>query len=79
MILTLVVLSAFVRAAVKSAHMRALKRRFMPKKKPLTATSTNLLSADKEMTVAMCEARLEVRAVVVLSHNQLCMNGNLHI
>ena len=70
MMLTLVVLSALVRAAVKSAHMAALKRRFMPKKKPLTATSTNLLSADSERRVAMCEARVDVRAVVVLSQCQ---------
>jgi hypothetical protein len=67
MMLTLVVLSARVKAAVNSAHMAALKSRFMPKKKPRTATSTNLLSADKERDVAMCEAKEEVRAVVVLS------------
>ena len=66
MMLTRVVESARVNAAVKRAHIAALKRRFMPKKKPLTPTSTALLEDDREKRVAMWEDRVDVRAVVVL-------------
>lgn len=70
MMLTLVVESALVKAAVKSAHIAALKSRFMAKKNPRTATSTILLEASKERPVAMCEASDEVKAVVVLARSQ---------
>lgn len=75
--LTLVVLSPRVKAAVKRAHMAALKRRFMPKKKPRTATSTNLLSGERESKVAMCAAREEVRAVVVLFRCQTSFQSTI--
>jgi hypothetical protein len=63
---TRVVESPRVRAAVKSAHMRALKRRLRPKK---VARRRRLMvgeSGARERKVAMEEARVEVRAVVVL-------------
>lgn len=63
---TRVVESPRVRAAVKSAHIRALKTRFMPKKKPRTARSIGVLSGDRPRAVEMCEERVEVRDVVVL-------------
>ena len=66
MMLTLVVESDRVRAAVKSAHMAALKRRFMRKKKPRTATSTIVFEGSSDRLDAMWDARDEVNAVVVL-------------
>ena len=66
MMLTRVVESARVNAAVKRAHMAALKRRFMLKKKARTPRSMSLLSGGKEKRVAMWEDRVDVRAVVVL-------------
>ena len=53
MMLTLVVESALVKAAVNSAHIAALKSRFMPKKKPRTAISTTLLEASRDRPVAI--------------------------
>jgi len=63
---TRVVLSARVRAAVKSAHIAALKARFRRKKVPRTRNSMTLLVAERERRSAMCEERVDVRAVVVL-------------
>lgn len=63
---TRVVESPRVRAAVKSAHISALKSRFMPKKKPRTARSMGVLSAERPRAVAMWEESVDVRDVVVL-------------
>jgi hypothetical protein len=65
-ILTRVVLSARVSAAVKSAHIAALNARFKRKNVPLTRNSTIRFEGDKESNVAMCEDRVDVNAVVVL-------------
>ena len=66
MMLTLVVDSARVSADVKSAHIRALKRRFRPKKVPRRATLMNVFSRERPRRVAIEAERVEVRAVVVL-------------
>jgi hypothetical protein len=63
---TRVVESPFARAAVKSAHMAALKARFMLKKKARTRMSIGLLVGERERRVAMWAEREEVRDVVVL-------------
>lgn len=64
--LTRVVLSPRVKAAVKRAHMAALNARLRRKNVPRTRNSTILFEADREKKVAMCEDRVDVRAVVVL-------------
>ncbi len=66
-ILTRVVLSARVSAAVKSAHIAALNARFRRKNVPLTRNSMILLEGERERNVAMWEERVDVNAVVVLS------------
>lgn len=63
---TRVVLSARVNAAVKSAHMAALKAKLSRKKVTRTRKSTILFAGDRESRRAMCEERVDVREVVVL-------------
>ena len=65
--LTRVVLSARVKAVVNSAHMAALNARLRRKKVPRTRNSMILLVGDRERKEAMCEERVDVRAVVVLA------------
>lgn len=64
--LTRVVLSERVNAAVKSAHMAALNARLSRKKVPRTRNSTTAFVGDSEKRVAMCEESVDVKAVVVL-------------
>lgn len=59
-------LSARVNAAVNSAHIAALNARLRRKNVPRTRNSTILLVGESERKSAMCEERVEVRAVVVL-------------
>jgi len=68
---TRVVDSARVRAAVKSAHMRALKARLSRKKVPRRATFMNWLSGERFRRVDRDVARWEVRDVVVLERYRL--------
>ena len=63
---TRVVDSARVRAEVKSAHIRALKRRFKRKKVPRTRMSTAVFEGERLKKVAIEAERVDVREVVVL-------------
>ena len=63
---TRVVEDARVRALVKRAHIRALKAKFIEKKKARIRNSTNLFEGERERAVDMAAAHEEVRSVVVL-------------
>lgn len=76
MMLTRVALSPRLKAAVNKAHIAALKARLRRKKDPRTRNSTTGFAADKEKKSEMCEASVEVRAVVVLEVPQM-ISGTL--
>jgi hypothetical protein len=66
MMLTRVVDSARVSAAVKRAHINALNTRLRPKKTPRTRMSTVVLAGERPRKAATEAEREEVSEVVVL-------------
>ena len=63
---TRVVEEARVKAIVKRVHIRALKPRFIKKKKARSRNMTGLLSAARPKAVEIEDAQEEVKDVVVL-------------